>query len=233
MEPTLIPGDIIMVSKMSYGARLLKLKKFFYEDKIEYQRTWGWSCIKKGDLFVFNLPNYDGLKESKNFIYGGYIVKRCYGLPGDTIIVRRKNSENVFLNVNSHDKNILFPHDSVFKWSLNDYGPLYVPGKKGIVDINYKNLRLYGNIIKYENYECKIGDSVLWLNGSVVKKYKFRNNYYFMLGDNFYGSQDSRYWGFVPEENIIGKAKMILFSFDVTESLYKGFRWNHFFKIIR
>jgi signal peptidase I len=230
MEPTLIPGDYIMVSKMSYGARLLKWRKFFHEKKIEYVRTKGWGHIKKNDVFVFNWPNYGTLKGSFSNMFGDCVVKRCYGLPGDTMKI--KNEEIKGMKGMKGDlegpKADLFPHDSTLQWTLNSYGPLYVPAKGDTIYLSKKNVAHYIDILRYENPGAKIEDSILFVNNTPVTNYIFKHNYYFMLGDNFYGSQDSRYWGLVPEENIIGKAVLIFFS-----NGENGFLWKRLDKLIK
>lgn len=237
MEPTLIPGDFIVVSKMSYGARILKLKKLFKEGKIEYIRTWGWGRIKKGDVFVFNWPSYYTLNDSFPNMYGSCIVKRCFGMPGDTVIIKNEGSENNEKIKNEGIKNYnvaegkpdLFPHDSTLNWTLDHYGPLLVPGKGITMDLTPVAAKHYKDVILYEGYKSEIRNDSILLNGKYAKSITFKNNYYFMKGDNFFGSQDSRFWGFVPEENIIGKAKLIIFSYDP----YEYIKLKRFFKIIR
>lgn len=242
MEPALLSGDIILVCKMSYGARLLKPVKFFKQKKIEYVRTKGWSSIKKGDTFVFNIPRYNKYPDSSATIYGTCLVKRCYALPGDCVLI---NNERISLmnelknerikNVGINDAGMvgiqrrynLFPHDSSLDWSLDNYGPLYVPAKGDVMELTKRNVFWYKDILRYENPYVRIKDSTLLIDGKTVLQYTFQHNYYFMLGDNFYNSNDSRYWGFVPEQFIIGKAVLILFS-----KGEDGFRWKRLFKII-
>lgn len=234
MEPTLVPGDYILVSKMSYGARLLRLRKIFFEKKIEYMRTMRWGEIKKGDVFVFNFPRYQTLNDSFPNMYGSCIVKRCFGMPRDTVIIQK--SERKELNMKNEGvlepNPDLFPHDSTLIWRLDNYGPLYVPAKGQSINLTKKNTYRYRDVFRYENPLSKIEDSVLYINNLPVYSYTFQHNYYFMVGDNFYGSLDSRYWGFVPDANIIGKAVVILFSIDPHENSLKKITWKRFFKSI-
>jgi signal peptidase I len=95
---------------------------------------------------------------------------------------------------------------------------LYVPAKGQVTELTKRNVSWYRNILRYENPNCEIRDSSLIINGESVIRYTFQRNYYFMLGDNFYNSFDSRYWGFVPDANVIGKAVVILFSMDPDEN---------------
>ena len=226
MEPTLIPGDFILVSKMTYGPRILKVRKFFNKGKIEYTRSWGWSSIKKGDIFVFNWPNYGEALKSQDNIYGAFVVKRCYGQPGDTIKIQKSNHAFSSFQDIENAGSQLFPKDSSFSWTLENFGPLYVPKRGQKIGINPITIKLYKDIIGFENRDFTIIDNVLFIDSRPLKEYRFKNNYYFMLGDNFYGSIDSRYWGFVPEGNIIGKVKLILFSNG------DEFHWSRIFKFI-
>ncbi|NJO68334.1 MAG: signal peptidase I [Bacteroidetes bacterium] len=230
MEPTLVPGDFIIVSKMSYGARILKIKKFLKKNRIEYIRTWGWGSIKKGDVFVFNWPSYYTLNDSFPNIYGDYIIKRCYGLPGDTVTIKNEGMKNYYIAEGRSD---LFPHDSTLKWTLDCYGPLLVPGKGIRLELTPITAKHYKDVLLYEGYKTEIrGDSV-FINGQYASTFIFKNNYYFMKGDNFYGSLDSRYWGFVPEGNIVGKAKLIAFSLNPSIPGIKKIVWKRFVNLIK
>lgn len=222
MTPTLTPGDFILVSKINYGSRFLNLQKFFKLGKTEYVRAKGFSIIKRGDLVVFNWPNYGSLKDSAQSMFGIVIVKRCYGIPGDTVMI--KDDSNSIENVPGQQKNELYPHDSIFNWKINDYGPLFVPGKGLTIELTNRNLILYKDILAYEGYKYEVKGDSIFLNKKQEKTYTFKNNYYFMKGDNFYGSMDSRYWGFVPEKNVIGKTILVLFS-----KGEDGFQWNRLF----
>ncbi len=240
MEPALLNGDIILVSKMSYGTRLLKVGRFVREKKAEYIRLPGWNRIRKGDIFVFNWPQYNTYTESMPNIFGGVVVKRCYGMPGDSVRIKKervKESANEgimdsgIMEDNSGDN--LFPHDTTLNWSVDDYGPLHVPAKGESMNLTARNREWYKDILLFENHKDNIVDNMISLQTGSLTQYIFRNNYYFMVGDNFYNSQDSRYWGLVPEGNIIGKAVMVLCSFDPHESGPGKIRWNRFFYIIK
>lgn len=232
MEPALLPGDIIIVSKMSYGARVLKPGKFFKQKKVEYIRAKGWRSIRKGDIFVFNWPNYNATFDSNITYYGDPVVKRCYGLPGDAVLIRNEGIRNEGVK-NKGVKNDLFPHDSTLGWSVDNYGPLYVPAKGGQIELIKRNVSWYKDILRYENPSYQIKDSCLITNdGKRIIRYSFKHNYYFMLGDNFYGSEDSRFWGFVPDGNVIGKTCFVLFSLDPVADGFKKIRWNRIMKIL-
>ena len=103
------------------------------------------------------------------------------------------------------------------------------------IDINEENLAKYRTVI--ENYEglddVKIEEGVLKIDGEIVTKYTFKQNYYFMMGDNRHNSLDSRFWGFVPENHIVGKALFIWMSLDPNESFFSKVRWNRLFNLIK
>ncbi len=125
----------------------------------------------------------------------------------------------------------LFPLNN--RWNIDNYGPVYVPKAGDSVKITLENLPLYERIIViYEqNSIDTTGDSV-YINGKYLEYYRFRMNYYFMVGDNRHNSADSRHWGFVPEDHIIGKGLLTWLSLDKGESFINKIRWERIFRII-
>jgi signal peptidase I len=122
-----------------------------------------------------------------------------------------------------------------FSWSTDNFGPLWIPKEGVTIDLNDSTLALYGNtILVYDhNKDAKIEDGKLFIDGNEVTTYTFKQNYYFMMGDNRHNSLDSRFWGFVPEDHIVGKAFFIWLSLDNNSSGFNKIRWNRFFKLIR
>jgi signal peptidase I len=120
-------------------------------------------------------------------------------------------------------------------WTVDDFGPLWIPKKGESIDVNDSTLALYGTIIRnYEyNDEVKIESGKLFINNKELTTYTFNQNYYFMMGDNRHNSLDSRYWGFVPEDHVVGKAFFIWLSIDQNASFFNKIRWKRFFKLIR
>ena len=109
--------------------------------------------------------------------------------------------------------NKMFPHDSRFQWNLDYYGPIYMPKKNATIDITLDNLPLYKRIIDYyENNDLEVKDSVIYINGEAASQYTFKMDYYWMMGDNRHHSLDSRYWGYVPEDHIVGRPRFIWLS---------------------
>jgi signal peptidase I len=120
----------------------------------------------------------------------------------------------------------LFPFDTLnFKWSNDNYGPITIPAKGATVTLTPQNISLYQRVIAiYENNKFEIKNNEFFINGSKATTYTFRQNYYWAMGDNRHNSQDSRAWGYVPEDHIVGKPLFIWFS-----SGPNGIRWNRIF----
>jgi len=123
----------------------------------------------------------------------------------------------------------LFPENERFLWNIDQYGPLYVPKAGDSIILTADSIDLYKRIITvYEKNELSVyGDSV-FINNKYASHYQFKMNYYFMMGDNRHNSIDSRYWGFVPEDHVVGKTVLILMSIDKTNN-EKNMRWDRWF----
>lgn len=227
MTPTIVAGDKILVNKLAYGGRVFDITK----DKIQHgdiHRLFGYGQPERNDVVVFNNPYPKEWRVELDF--KKYYVKRCIALPGDTFEivkgrykVRGVNEdlgnvkEQKSLAQLSKNRSIAesygipmlaFPYDTTLNWTVYNMGPLYLPKKGDIIEMTPRNFSNYCNVIRWEaktpsvwmeNGVCHIADSV-------VTHYRFDDNYYFMCGDNCKYSHDSRYWGIVPEDFIVGKA---------------------------
>ncbi|MGE5521676.1 MAG: S26 family signal peptidase, partial [Candidatus Dadabacteria bacterium] len=123
---------------------------------------------------------------------------------------------------------LVFPYDTIHKWTRDNYGPIWIPKKGAALQLTSENYPLYERAIRvYEHNDFDTKGGKFYLNGKEITSYTFKMNYYWMMGDNRQGSQDSRYWGFVPEDRVVGKAWLIWFSWD------QGPRWSRLFKIVK
>lgn len=128
----------------------------------------------------------------------------------------------------------VFPYSRNFNWSRDNYGPLKMPARGETVALNTDNLLLYERIITaYEGHTLEVKDNQIYIDGQVADSYTFEMDYYFMLGDNRHKSADSRYWGFVPEDHIVGRPLLVWLSLNKDKSFPGNIRWNRFFKWVK
>ncbi|MHA4811240.1 S26 family signal peptidase [Flavitalea flava] len=123
---------------------------------------------------------------------------------------------------------VVYPYDHLHKWSRDNFGPIWLPKKGASLTLTPENYSVYERAIRvYEGNKLERKDGKFFLNDQEATTYTFKMNYYWMMGDNRHGSQDSRYWGFVPEDHVVGEAWLIWMSWD------KGVRWSRLFKKIK
>jgi signal peptidase I len=129
----------------------------------------------------------------------------------------------------------IFPGTKYTSWNGDNYGPLTIPKKGMTIPVNDSTMNFYGTVIRLydHNKDVKIEEGKLTIDGTELTEYTFHQNYYFMMGDNRHNSLDSRYWGFVPEDHIVGKGFFIWLSIDKYGTFLDKIRWNRFFKLIR
>ena len=127
----------------------------------------------------------------------------------------------------------VFPHSEKYKWNEDNYGPVTIPAQGQSVVLTIENLPLYKRIIEvYENNSLEVKGDNIFINGQKADSYTFKQNYYWMMGDNRHNSEDSRYWGFVPEDHILGKPVMVWMSLDKNASGFNKIRWNRLFTTV-
>ena len=168
-----------------------------------------------------------------------HYVKRCVAIPGDTLEIREglvwvdgvqqpsypgmqisRNLEKV-----QNDYREIFPFSPDYTWTRDEFGPLWIPEKGATVELTRENLPLYERIIRV--YEHSSVEEAL-----AAGSYTFKQDYYFMMGDNRHNSLDSRYWGFVPEDHIVGRPVVIWLSTDEGKRFPKNIRWGRFLKFV-
>ena len=244
MEPTIMPGDHILMNKTLFGARLYKQLTFKNNEIPDMYRIKGLRKIQYNDILVFNNPYPRGMGKDISFSLKKVYVKRCVGLPGDTLRIANgiinssgcndtigyyPNEERLHkMHLEDCIKHSLRRGMNIPRWTVLELGPLFIPSMGSVVPLDSTNYLLYKKIIKYEtkkNLRYKGGK--VYLDGNEINSYRFTSNYYFMCGDNYSNSKDSRYWGLLPEKFIMGVVNRILYSTD----RYTGeFRFNRFFK---
>lgn len=128
---------------------------------------------------------------------------------------------------------MLFPYSEKFRWTRDNYGPIWIPEAGKTVKLNSDNMPLYERLIRvYEKNDLKVADGKIFINGVETDEYTFKRDYYFMMGDNRHNSLDSRYWGFVPEDHIVGRPALIWLSTDANRKFPFNIRWNRFLKLV-
>ena len=377
LEKSLLTGDYLFVSKMSYGPRipqtpltmpltqhtlpLIQAKSYIEWPHWDYRRMKGMGKVQLNDIVVFNYPagdtivtepayqsfDYYGMVYSlgqqiyeqnfadtvnpanlnrqeqydyfkmiynlgRNYIannpntYGSIdsrptdrrenYVKRCVGLPGQTLQIKNriiyldgkanKEPDNVqytyyvklkgnlpddfmhdlgismedltSLNQNGYlpltkkaakalsarkdlvasvrlntDQYVgdLYPLNAVTGWTRDNYGPVWIPQKGKSIRLTMDNIAVYERPIRiYEGNNLEVKNGHIYINGKLANSYTFKMDYYWMMGDNRHNSADSRYWGFVPEDHIVGKPIFIWWSSDPDRKGFEGVRWSRLFR---
>lgn len=124
----------------------------------------------------------------------------------------------------------IFPNVPEYNWTVDDFGPLWIPKKGETVELTLENLPLYRRAIEiYEENDLVIQENDIFINGEKTSTYTFKQDYYFMMGDNRHNSADSRFWGFVPYDHVVGKAVFVWFSKDPET----GVRWKRIFSLVK
>ncbi len=226
MENTIEVGDFVLVNKFIYGSespRYIPLTQI----AIPHFRLPALREPRRGDIVVFEFPGMQDRIFAKK--RGVNYVKRCIGTPGDTIqiidkvvFVNHKQMKipvhikylNAFPEPRGYVNPRIFPKG--IPWNEDNYGPLIVPKKGYTIHLDKNNVEQWAIIIDREfgKRVVAVRNGVVTIEGKPVTSYTFKENYYFMMGDNRDNSLDGRFWGFVPQNNIEGEAFITLFSWN-------------------
>lgn len=227
MSPALLAGDRIWVAKSVLGARIFNPFASLRDTSVRIRRLPGWRKARHNDILVFNFP-YRSAWDSVGMDRGTYYVKRCIALPGDTLAIREGfyfiNGQKGSVGNLSAQKGLslkrredfqpevyhTFPYHPAYSWNIHTFGPLVIPGKGIRILLSPETLCLYKRWIEWETgFPATIRGKEVYIGGKIAEAYCFRKDYYFVGGDRVEDSKDSRYWGFLPEECIVGKAWLI------------------------
>lgn len=231
MAPTIRQGDYVLVNKLIPGPRLFNLFATRRLKQVDIYRPIGLRKIRRNDVVVFNNPYPHSMDKLEMHILN-YFVKRCIGLPGDSLKIVDGTYQVKGFNLplgNQEAQRLLslqakdslqkqfyesiyqcFPYDSLLSWNILNFGTLYIPQTGDCLPLTYENYILYRKLIEWEQRGVlEYCDSMTFLNHQPIEFYTFKKNYYFMAGDYARASIDSRYWGLLPEEYIVGKVCLI------------------------
>ncbi|MGD0339975.1 MAG: signal peptidase I [Bacteroidota bacterium] len=248
MEDTVMTGDFLFVNKFIFGGSTpyaIPLTSI----RIPHFRIPGFRSIQHGDVIVFDWP---GERDLKGKPPQTWYLKRCVGLPGDTIvIVNRVVYVNGQVFPNPPDlkfqrmttlpadlpRGVLFPRGSNF--NEDNYGPVIVPKKGMKIQLNAENFSSWDVFIFREGHQAELNGERVLIDGKETTEYVVERDYAFGMGDNRDDSLDSRFWGFIPMEDIIGTPMIVYWSWDPNLPIYqlvdkiKSINFGRIGKIIR
>ena len=156
------------------------------------------------------------------------LTKRAH----DALMRRKDIVQGITLNTDTITGDI-YPLNAATGWTRDNYGPVWIPKKGATVKLDMQNIAVYERPIRvYEGNDLQVKDGKIFINGKQADRYTFKMDYYWMMGDNRHNSADSRYWGFVPEDHIVGKPIFIWWSSDPDRGGFSGIRWNRLFRLV-
>lgn len=212
-------GQVYVNGEQGENPELMQFNYFIETDQVIRDRIW--KDLKIWEYFPIATPDgrrgYSALTDQKR-------VAELQALPFvKSVTVQFEDKDKV--------ESDIFPDARYFRWNRDNYGPLKVPHRGMTIEATEENLAMYGStIVDYEgNNAVEINLDKLSINGQEVSSYTFKKDYYFMMGDNRHNSLDSRYWGFVPEDFVVGEASFIWMSWDSNASFFNKIRWGRLF----
>jgi signal peptidase I len=226
-----IPGDILELKNANLFVNGAPQEEFY-----GMKKQWHYDLTTKGTGLNPNI-----LLEKYDITEGGYGRNRNeYNL---TLTDVSRDALSTFPNVTRIEKRVerkgiyadyIFPHDKNYKWNVDNFGPITIPAKGSTIELSTENLSIYKEIIeRYENNKLTIINGEIYINDKAVNTFTFTMNYYWMMGDNRHNSADSRFWGFVPENHIVGKALFVWMSWDKNAKGIRKVRWNRLFRSVK
>jgi len=239
MENTVATGDYVFVNRLIFAPSTPQVIPFINQP-LPFLRLPGWRSPRQGDVIVFIFPGMRDEVESQEF---QYYLKRCVAVAGDTLVVK---NTRVYVNgkefllpphgkfdnipMNPGDQYQTFPVGKGF--TRDNYGPIRIPKKGDVLNLTAENRLEWDMFIRREGHSVGVDGAGVLVDGKPTATYTVERDYCFGMGDNRNNSLDSRYWGFVPIENVIGTPMVVYWSwdtglgFDEFIKLVKSIRWS-------
>lgn len=238
MENTVMAGDLLFVNKFIYGGTTPPTIPILgiltgTEIEIPYFRIPGFKDPERGDVIVFIFPGERDLVKARQF---QYYLKRCVAVAGDTLQIINKQ---VYINGKpmTNPEHMIYRdgiepptyyNDQIFPpgkpWNRDNYGPLVIPKKGDVIPLTLDNLREWNIFIQREGHSVDVVDGAILIDGKPSTSYTVERDYVFGMGDNRDDSLDSRFWGFIPKEYVVGTPMVVYWSWDPNVPLINLFK---------
>jgi len=220
-----LPGDVIQID----GAQVFVNEKKMMDPENVQQRYYLVANEPLKDAFFDQYAINEYMEISH-----GYVIHTTARTAHQLSELASVDKIELLVNPPENFNPAVYPHNRRLHWNEDHFGPLRVPFKGMKIEINQETLDKYEQVISLYDAEKEVivQDNTLWVNGEQVQTYTFKQDYYFMMGDNRHNSIDSRFWGFLPADHVVGKAILILFSTDSKKKGWQKIRWDRFFKHI-
>ncbi len=243
MENEIMTGDFLLVNKFVFGGTTPRTVPFTNTKIPSFKLPALWN-VERGDVIVFVFPGYREETEAAEF---AYYLKRCVAVAGDTLeIINRviyvngkpfpvprnmKFNSQIVRPAGFADPRI-FPKGSGF--NEDNYGPIVIPKKGEVITLNLANLQQWDTFMKREGHTVALHNGNILIDGKEQSIYTVERDYVFGMGDNRDNSLDSRFWGFIPQESVVGTPLIVYWSWDPDIPIFdlgsklKTVRWNRF-----
>jgi signal peptidase I len=223
MENEIMTGDFLLVNKFVFGGTTPRTIPFTNTKIPAFKLPSPWK-VERGDVIVFIFPGYREEVQAADF---AYYLKRCVAIAGDTLqiinrivyvngkpapIPRNIKFNSGYIRPQGYADQRIFPVGSGF--NEDNYGPLVIPKKDQIIPLSAENIETWQTFIRREGHTAEMRDGKIYVDGTVKESYTVGRNYVFGMGDNRDNSLDSRFWGFIPEESVVGTPLIVYWSWD-------------------
>lgn len=167
-------------------------------------------------------------------VQGGYMVHTTPAIAAQLALIPLLQEVRCLIFPKDMADLTIYPSNEALLWNADHFGPITVPAQGMTVSINAATLAQYERVITYHegHQDVRIEDDQLWIDGQLLETYTFQQDYYFMMGDNRHNSIDSRFWSFIPQDHLVGKAVLVLFSLDPDQSFLRKLRWKRMFRSV-